>query len=113
MDIYKEDAERVRNRYPHGTRIYAIPKDDYLTEGEFTVDFVDDVGQLHIKESGIALIPSVDEISYVCTTCGEKFSYPPAQSRIDGKNVCRKCSASEALAAAGIKEQDEILNMIR
>ena len=113
MGTYKENTERIRSRYPHGTRIYAIPKDDYLTEGEFTVDFVDDAGQIHIKESGIALIPSVDEISYVCSTCGDKFSYPPAQSRIDGKNVCRKCSEKEALDAAGIEEQDEILNMIR
>ena len=45
------------------------------------------------------------------------FLYHPdfrtTQSRIDGKNVCRKCSASEALDAAGIEDQDEILDMIK
>ena len=109
----EEDVEKIRSRYPHGTRIYAKPKNDYLTEGEFTVDFIDDAGQIHTFESGAALIPKIDEISYICSTCGDTFSYPPAQSRIDGKNVCRKCSASEALDAAGIEDQDEILDMIK
>ena len=26
-----------------------------------TVDFIDDAGQIHLKESGLALIPDVDE----------------------------------------------------
>ena len=26
-----------------------------------TVDFIDDAGQIHLEESGLALIPSVDE----------------------------------------------------
>ncbi len=43
----------------------------------------------------------------------EKFSYPQVQSRIDGKNVCRKCSAKEALDAAGIENKEAILNVIK
>lgn len=26
-----------------------------------TVDFIDDAGQIHLKESGLALIPGIDE----------------------------------------------------
>ena len=108
-----EDAEKIKSRYPHRTRIYTKPKDDYLAKGEYTVDFVDDAGQIHIAESGITFIPSIDEISYVCYTCGKTFDYPTTQSRIDEKNVCRRCSASEALDAAGIEDKEAILNMIR
>lgn len=28
---------------------------------EVTVKFIDDMGQIHLKESGLALIPGVDE----------------------------------------------------
>ena len=108
------DAEKVRNQYPHGTKVYARPKDDYLSEGEYTVDFVDDAGQIHTFESGIALIPDIDEIQYVCYRCGKAFDYAPTLSRVDNKSfVCRICGASEALDAAGVKDKEPILDEIR
>jgi hypothetical protein len=30
-----------------------------------TVDFIDDVGQIHLEESGLALIPGVDEYVFL------------------------------------------------
>lgn len=43
----------------------------------------------------------------VCMRCGKAFDYPPAVSRADGESVlCRVCSASEALEAVGISEEE-------
>ena len=30
-----------------------------------TVDFIDDAGQIHVEESGLALIPGVDEYVFI------------------------------------------------
>ena len=107
--------EVEETKYPKGTKIRLIHMEDPnpISDGTLlTVDFVDDAGQIHVVESGVALIPSVDELAYVCSTCGTQFTYPPATSRLNGKPICRKCSAEEALDAAGITNQAEILGMI-
>ena len=112
----RQEIEKIKTQYSPGTKLRLLHMQDprpLPTNSILTVTFIDDAGLIHVVESGIALIPSVDEISYVCSVCGAVFDYPPAQSCIDRKNVCRKCSASEALDAAGITDQTEILNMIR
>ena len=110
----ESDAETIKIRYPRGTKIKAEPKDDFLSPGTYTVDFVDDAGQIHVVESGIAIIPEIDEINYICTQCGKEFDYPPAISRSDNHSyICRVCSAEEALDVAGVKEKDAILDEIR
>ena len=40
--------------------------DDHApSAGEYEVDFVDDYGQIHVKESGLALIPGIDEFEVI------------------------------------------------
>ena len=88
--------------------------DPVFKNGTYTVDFVDDAGQIHFVECGIAAIPEIDEIHYVCSRCGKEFDYAPALSRVDNKSfVCRVCGASEALDAAGVKDKESILDQIR
>ena len=38
----------------------------------YTVDFIDDVGQIHLKESGLAVIPNVDK--YVVIEHGKDYN---------------------------------------
>ena len=67
-------------------------------------------------ESGIAAIPEIDEILYICTRCGKSFDYPPALSRSDNKSfICRVCGAEEALENAPINEsqKEAVLDEIR
>ena len=47
----------------------------------------EDAGQIHFVESGIAAIPEVDEIHYVCNRCGKEFEYAPALSRDDNNLI--------------------------
>lgn len=43
----------------------------------------------------------------VCAKCKKEFDYPPAVSRTDNESVlCRVCSASEALEAAGMSDEE-------
>ena len=44
-----------------------------------------------------------------CSKCGKEFNYPPATSRIDGSEICRICSAEEALDAVGVEDKERIL----
>ena len=77
-------------------------------EGNDEVSFVDDIGQIHLKNTSLALISDVDEFEtiYVCSRCGKEFSYPPALSRVDNSSpVCRFCGAEEAMIAAGASEE--------
>ena len=48
-----------------------------------------------------------------CSRCGKEFDYPPAQSRKDGRDLCRICSATEAISFLPKDEQREILDIIR
>ena len=34
---------------------------------EVTVKFIDDIGQIHLEESGLALIPGVDEYEVIAS----------------------------------------------
>ena len=74
----REQVERLRQRYPAGTRIKLHSMDDAQapppgTMG--TVVYVDDMGQLGIKwdtGSSLSLIPSVDSFSKVSAPEKEK-----------------------------------------
>ena len=48
-----------------------------------------------------------------CSRCGKEFDYPPAQSRKDGRDLCRICSATEAISFLPEDEQRKILDIIR
>ena len=109
----RTEVDRIKDKYQPGTKIHATVNDPQLKTGDYTVDFVDDAGQIHTKESGIAVNPQVDKVEYVCNTCGKAFDYPPAISRFDGEFVCRVCSANEALDAANIKVKEPILAEIK
>ena len=62
------EAESFKQQYTPGMKLRVIKmSDDYgLPEGtEVTVDFVDDIGQIHVLESGLALIPGIDEFEVI------------------------------------------------
>ena len=62
------EAELFKQQYTPGMKLRVIKmSDDYgLPEGtEVTVDFVDDIGQIHVLESGLALIPGIDEFEVI------------------------------------------------
>ena len=42
-----------------------------------------------------------------CTICGKEFDYPPALSRAGKGDLCRICSAQEALEVTPISETDK------
>ena len=106
-----DEIERIKEKYKAGVRVRIkrmlddhAPEDGTVDE----VDFVDDIGQIHLKNCSLALIPGVDEfeIVYVCSRCGKEFTYPPALSRVDNSSlVCRICGAEEAMIAAGASEE--------
>jgi DNA-directed RNA polymerase subunit RPC12/RpoP len=35
-----------------------------------------------------------------CSKCNKEFFTPPAQSRVDGSNICSLCGSKEAIEAA-------------
>ncbi len=92
-----DEIERIKEKYSPGTRVRIKRMMDDHAQKDGTVDvvdFVDDLGQIHLKNCSLALIPSVDEfeIIYKCSRCGKEFSYPPGLSRIDNESfVCRIC----------------------
>ena len=51
------EIERIKNKYPTGTKLSIQMQDPQFTNGTYTVDFIDDAGQIHFMESGIAAIP--------------------------------------------------------
>lgn len=67
----REAVERVRNRYPVGTRIMLDHMDDIqaVTAGtKGTVDHVDDMGTIHMKwdnGSSLGLCPDTDRFHVV------------------------------------------------
>ena len=79
----RTEVDRIKDKYPPGTKIHATVNDLQLKTGDYTVDFVDDAGQIHIKESGLAVNPQIDKVEYICSVCGKRFHYPPAISRFD------------------------------
>lgn len=104
----RTEIERIRDKYPAGTKLSIHMQDPQFKNGTYTVDFIDDAGQIHFKESGIAAIPEIDEINYICTKCGKEFDYPPALSREDNKSpVCRVCGAEQTLEKAPISESEK------
>ena len=116
-----DEIERIKEKYSPGTKV-RIRKmmDDHAPEDGSVdvVDFVDDIGQIHLVKTSLALIPKVDEfeIIYTCSRCGKEFTSPPALSRADNKSfVCRICGAEEAMIAAGASEEQmkEVLEEIR
>ena len=79
------NVAEIKQKYVSGTKLRIIRMlDDYgLPEGAVaTVDFVDDAGQIHVKESGVAIIPGVDKFKAIniCTRCGKHFG---DMSRVD------------------------------
>ena len=59
----REEIEAIKKMYPKGTVIIIDHMDDYQapspgTKG--TVRTVDDIGQIHCQEFGLAVIPGVD-----------------------------------------------------
>ena len=117
----RDEIERLKEKYSLGTkiRIKHMAFDFGLEDGTVdTVDFVDGIGQIHLKGCSLALIHGVDEfeIIYVCSRCGKEFSYPPGLSRADNSSpVCRICGAEEAMIAAGASDQmmEQVLAEIR
>lgn len=70
--IYNQNkVEKLRQRYPEGTRICVDSMDDYcpIESGTCgTVEFVDDAGTLHCKfDNGrtLGVIPDVDEFHII------------------------------------------------
>lgn len=66
------DIEKIRSRYPKGTRIRCIRIDDPYTsipEGtEGTVSYVDDIGTIHVAwstGSGLGIIPGIDQFEII------------------------------------------------
>ena len=104
----------IKAQYPAGTKLHLTEmKGEDLSPDTYTVDFVDDAGQIHLRELGLALIPEEDTFEYVCSGCEKAFTYPPANSRKDNSFICRICSAKEALTAAGIVDKEAILSEVR
>lgn len=57
------EVEAIRNEYPKGTKIEIIYIEDAhapRTGTICTVTHVDDAGQIHVEELGIAIIPGMD-----------------------------------------------------
>ena len=67
----ESDAETIKIRYPRGTKIKAEPKDDFLSPGTYTVDFVDDAGQVHV----VGEISTKCYVDIHCCNCLRQFSW--------------------------------------
>ena len=116
MNMIRTEIERLKDKYLQGTKLSIHMQDPQFKNGTYTVDFIDDAGQIQFVESGIAAIPEIDDIEYICIICGKEFSYPPAISRSDNKSfICRVCGAEEALENAPISEsqKEAVLDEIR
>ena len=62
-----EEVRSLKEKYVPGTKVRLIKMlDDYAPEpGEYTVSKVDDAGQIHLKETGLALIFGMDGFEVV------------------------------------------------
>lgn len=58
-----DEVRKMKDRYPSGTklRIKSIRHDYAPDVDKATVDFIDDAGQVHVKEFKMAVIPGIDE----------------------------------------------------
>lgn len=72
MDRKKAKVERIRRKYPSGTRVELVNMADPYTElqpgTQGTVGFVDDLGTIFVGwDSGqiLGVIPEVDEIRII------------------------------------------------
>lgn len=116
-----DKIEGLKEKYSPGTKIRIKRMlDDHAPEDGTVdiVDFVDDIGQIHLRNCSLALIRGVDEfeIVYTLSRCGKEFSYPPVLSRVDNSSpVCRICGAAEAMEAVGASEEQmsAVLDEIR
>lgn len=67
----RKQVQRIKDRYPPGTRVRLDHMEDKqaVPEGtKGTVDMVDDIGQIHMKwDNGrtLALVPGVDSFSVI------------------------------------------------
>ena len=64
----REEVDRIKKLYPEGTKLMVDFMDDIqgISSGTIvTVLLVDDIGQIHLKESGLALVPKVDSFHKV------------------------------------------------
>ena len=91
-----EEVDQIKQKYPMDALIRVHPKDDYLKPGIYKIRRVDDIGQIHVKESGIAVIPDIDEIeilNYQCWQCGKKYDGDPIYF-VANKHVtlCEDCA---------------------
>ncbi len=71
IGITDRELERLKARYPKGTKLELVAMEDPCGVPEGTigeVDFIDDAGQIHMKwqtGSHLALIPGVDSFRKV------------------------------------------------
>ena len=64
----REEVDRIKKLYPEGTKLMVDFMDDIqgISSGTIvTVLLVDDIGQIHLRESGLALVPKVDSFHKV------------------------------------------------
>ena len=103
-------VERLKERYTEGTRIQLIAmsgESDMPSGLMGTVDFVDDIGQLHMKwDNGrsLALVPGEDDFATVPKS--EQKQKPDAPLiGADGNIFSLMGIASRTLKSAGMQEQ--------
>ena len=63
-----DEVKALKQKHTSGTKLRIVKMaDDYGLPEETiaTVNFVDDIGQIHVKESGVAIIPGIDEFEVV------------------------------------------------
>lgn len=59
----REEVQRIKELYPVGTKLILDFMDDpqaIPSGSECTVTCVDDIGQIHVEEFGLAIVPNVD-----------------------------------------------------
>lgn len=121
----REVVERLKERYPAGTRVELVEMNDPQappigTRG--TVIGVDDIGSIMVSwdnGSGLNVAYGEDRCrkidENICPVCGKEYTERPALSRKDNKTfICPDCGLREALESIGMdeKDQDEILDRI-
>jgi len=107
-------VERLKERYAEGTRIQliAMSGESDMPSGLIgTVDFVDDIGQLHMKwDNGrsLALVPGEDDFTIVPELEQVQKLKPDAPLiGADGNIFSLMGIASRTLKSAGMQEQDD------
>lgn len=108
----QKKVERLKERYPEGTRIQLIAmsgESDMPSGLMGTVDFVDDIGQLQMKwDNGrsLALVPGEDSFTAVLQPEPEYTQKPDAPLNGANGNVFNLMGiASRTLKAAGMGKQ--------